>query len=220
LASAPRWQTLIGGRHDYASNFNGSNAHSRIDARCGATASLPAVSQAETGYVTVVLTKAGLIVGLSGGRGVLIKNLCPVKLDVDAGTFLTPMNVNSPVRNLEHRLLLRILPRLDHRQGLVGPPEWEHDAIAILPNPIPLDHLAGNIAVYSPLALLRNRFTSSSLSIHDLGSSEVGLVIARHDRHHRTTGTGPANMSVQIIAFTWDFRNVYRNMFDTCDNAI
>lgn len=37
----------------------------------GAMASLPSVSQADTGSVTVVLTKAGLIVGVSGGRGVL-----------------------------------------------------------------------------------------------------------------------------------------------------
>jgi lipid-binding SYLF domain-containing protein len=36
-----------------------------------ATVSLPTVSQAETGSVSLVLTKAGLIVGASGGRGVL-----------------------------------------------------------------------------------------------------------------------------------------------------
>jgi hypothetical protein len=36
-----------------------------------ATVSLPTVSQAATGSVSLVLTKGGLIVGLSGGRGVL-----------------------------------------------------------------------------------------------------------------------------------------------------
>lgn len=37
----------------------------------GATASLPTGSQAATGSISLVLTRAGLILGVSGGRGVL-----------------------------------------------------------------------------------------------------------------------------------------------------